>query len=73
MLLEHHGYEYGDCADADWIPPNSTAAISKSDSIDRRIEVSRLLPDPTPTLSNCAAKVLGRANRSIVLFVVVWR
>jgi hypothetical protein len=60
MLLEHHGYEYGDCADADWISPSSAAAISKN--IDRRIEVSRLPPDPT--LSNCATKVLWRANRS---------
>jgi hypothetical protein len=49
MLLEHHGYEYGDCADADWTSPSSAAAISTSESIDRRIGVSRL-PRPEPDL-----------------------
>jgi hypothetical protein len=47
MLLEHHGYEYGDCADDAWISPNTAAVISNS--IDRRIGVSRL-PRPDPDL-----------------------
>jgi hypothetical protein len=61
MLFEHHGYEYGDCADADGISPNS-AAISTSESTDRRIGVSRLPHDPIVTFIELRHENLVLAN-----------
>jgi hypothetical protein len=42
-LIPHHGYEYGDCADAAWMSPSSTAAQIANRMIGKGMAVLRCI------------------------------
>jgi len=43
----HHGYEYADCAEADWISLSTIAEKIASNTIDTGMIVLRCMPPPT--------------------------